>query len=98
MINPIKITPDRLKDTIIEIRYTSSVPFEILVGLFYQNLDDTYTYTNQPISNNNLNFPKDFFLGKELIPREVTLNLAKNNIFFTENFKVRHTYIQTYYL
>ncbi|MBP6234861.1 MAG: TIGR04255 family protein [Saprospiraceae bacterium] len=45
MNHPIKISPDHLKETIVEIRYTSKVPFEVAIGLFFSKLDDSYIYS-----------------------------------------------------
>jgi uncharacterized protein (TIGR04255 family) len=45
MKHPVKISPDHLKETIVEIRYTSKVPFEVAIGLFFSKLDDSYTYS-----------------------------------------------------
>ncbi len=51
---PNKITPDRIHQAIVEIRYESSLPFEILLGMFFNSLDKTYFYTtvNPRVRNN----------------------------------------------
>lgn len=49
---PKKISPDNIKDSIIEIKYLSNTPFEILLGLIFKSIDDTYKYTNRPLSRN----------------------------------------------
>lgn len=47
-----KVIPDHLKDTLVEVRYSSQLPFEIAIGRFFDALDDTYVYIapsfNQP--------------------------------------------------
>ena len=47
-----KIIPDHLKDTLVEVRYSSQIPFELAIGRFFYFLDDTYFYSassfNQP--------------------------------------------------
>ena len=45
---PKKISPDNIREAVVEVRYDSDVPFELLVGLFVEVFDDTYTYTNRP--------------------------------------------------
>lgn len=44
---PKKISPDRIKESFVEVRYESQIPFSALVGIFYSHLDSTYTYTNR---------------------------------------------------
>lgn len=46
---PISISPNNIKDSVIEVRYTSETPFEVLVGLFFKALDDTYYFTTRPV-------------------------------------------------
>lgn len=53
---PKKITPDGIKESIIEVKYTSKLPFEVIIGLLFNALDDTYFYTN--------NNPKSSRLGE----------------------------------
>ena len=48
---PKKITPDRIKDAIVEIRYTSKLPFEVIPGYIFQALDDSYRYMVRPSAN-----------------------------------------------
>ena len=80
---PKKISPDRIKDSIVEVRYTSKIPFEVAVGMFYKSLDDTYTYTNRPI-------------GKQQIPSALRLNLLEKleiqigsrPLFFNDKIKI----------
>jgi uncharacterized protein (TIGR04255 family) len=46
-----KITPDYLRDTIVEIRYQGALPFSLLRGIFYQELSEDYRLLSnlQPI-------------------------------------------------
>lgn len=46
---PKKIYPDNIKDSIVEIRYTPKLPFEIALGFFFQALDDTYMFANRQV-------------------------------------------------
>jgi uncharacterized protein (TIGR04255 family) len=61
---PKKITPDRIRDSIVEVRYNGKVPHEVAIGMFFKSLDDTYTYANRPFGKSSkenipseLNFP-----------------------------------------
>lgn len=45
---PKKITPDRIREAIVEIKYRSRVPFEIVPGYVFRALDDTYRYIMRP--------------------------------------------------
>lgn len=45
---PKKISLDRIKDSIVEIRYSSPLPFEVAFGWFFKYIDNTYNYANRP--------------------------------------------------
>jgi len=79
---PKKISPDNIKDSVVEIRYTSKIPFEVAIGIFYKSLDDTFTYTNRPV-------------GKQQLPNIIPSNLQKLEIqignrplFYNERIKI----------
>lgn len=73
---PVKISPDSIKDSIIEVKYVSPIPFEILVGFIYNALDESYSYTNQPKQvKQNLN--------------EITFNIGGLNLFYTDKLKIQ---------
>src|SRR5579863_7094900 len=46
---PKKISPDNLVEAIIEVKYEAIKPIEVLLGIFFEALDETYYYTNRPI-------------------------------------------------
>jgi len=52
---PKSINPDRLIDAIVEIRYYSRLPLELLIGIFFDSLDDSYNYSNRPTTRVNSN-------------------------------------------
>lgn len=54
MNTPKKISPDRLKDTFVEIRYESKLPFEVVIGSIFHSLDGSYFYTNRQTSKNQV--------------------------------------------
>lgn len=78
---PIKITPDSIRDSIIEIKYSSHIPFEVLVGFIYNALDDSYKYTNQP------NIPT---INQQIAAQQglVEFQLGGQNLFFTDTIKL----------
>lgn len=46
---PVKITPDRIRDSIVQVFFQSSVPTEALVGIFYRPLTKSgWKYANRP--------------------------------------------------
>ena len=61
--NPTKITPDRIKSAIVELKYSSKLPFEVVIGLFYKVLDDTYTYVNRPMQQFKVDEGQEFGFG-----------------------------------
>ena len=48
---PKKIDPDRIKDSIVEVRFTSSLPHEVLLGVIYHHLKQSYSYANNQVSD-----------------------------------------------
>jgi uncharacterized protein (TIGR04255 family) len=49
---PKKILPDRLKDAIVEIHYADFLPSELIPGLLFKALNDSYNYSTTPIHLN----------------------------------------------
>jgi uncharacterized protein (TIGR04255 family) len=73
---PEKITPDRIKDAIVEVRYTASSPFEVNIGLFFKSLDDSYLYIHQAgmvnISNRQTQIsPAQYLFWNEKVKVEI---------------------------
>jgi len=47
---PVKITPDRIRDSIVQVFFQADMPFEPLVGICYTELQkDGWRYANRPI-------------------------------------------------
>ena len=77
---PKKINPDRVKDAIVEVKYYSEIPFEVLVGFIFKSLDDeSFTYLNRPPA---LNIP-------QVSGKLATLSLGNQYIFTTEKIKLQ---------
>ena len=63
---PKKIDPDNLKETVVEIKYLSELPFEILVGIFFNAFDKSFNYTNRPLQQNPMGQGVPGSLGQEI--------------------------------
>jgi uncharacterized protein (TIGR04255 family) len=70
---PKKITPERLKDTIVEVRYSASAPFDILFGQMYLAIKDSFSRT--PNDSRPALLPLDF---SNFFKLEIA---AANNVF-----------------
>ena len=79
---PRKIDPDRIKDSIVEVKFTSLLPYEIYLGQIYQSLDESFKYTNRPaLGHKNIQLPVD-------VPRELKLTFgAPLSLFFNDKIK-----------
>ncbi len=82
MTLPKKITPDRIKQAIVEFRYSSKRPFEVLLGTFFNAMDDTYTYTNRPLPQ-----PKGAILPTEN-SQGITLQFGGKSLFYNDKITV----------
>ena len=80
---PRKITPDRISDSIVEIRYNTNIPFEALIGIFYQAVKDTFRYTNRPLGRQQ--FPISV---PSSLPQEIKLSLGGLSLFHNDKIKV----------
>jgi uncharacterized protein (TIGR04255 family) len=80
---PIKISPDRIKDAFVEVKYTSKVPFEVAVGMFYKSLDETYTYTNRSIGKQQL--PSAFPLN---LSERLEIQIGSRPLFYNDKIKI----------
>lgn len=81
---PKKITPDRIKDSIVEVRYNSKIPFEAIIGILYQSMVPQYTYTNRPLGRQQFPLPVP-----PTISQEITLSLGGVNLFSNDKIKVQ---------
>ena len=80
---PKKISPDNIKDSIIEVRYTSKVPFEVAIGLFYKSLDDTYMYSSRPLTKQQVTNPLPINnLG------QIEIQLSNRPLFYNDKIKI----------
>jgi uncharacterized protein (TIGR04255 family) len=91
---PKLISPDNLKDAIVEVKYAATkTPFEVAIGLFYKSLDDTYTYTNRPVGIPQLpNWPigiSQLPITLPLyLPPELKLTFGGQSFFYNNKIKI----------
>jgi len=86
---PKKISPDSIKSSVVEVRYNSSLVFEVLLGFIYKSLDDSYYYTNRPIPKSQSPINPKNIVGQ---PKENALNieqlfinqLSAQHLFYTD--------------
>jgi uncharacterized protein (TIGR04255 family) len=81
---PKKISPDRIKDSIVEIRYSSNLPYEVIIGLLFQSLDESYTYTNRPLGKQLLSAA-----SPNNLQQEITLSLGGQILFYNDKIKIQ---------
>ena len=72
------ITPNRIRDAIVEIRFNSKFPIEVLIGLIFNALEDSYKYTNRPFET------KTRQNQLPSVSSEITLRLGSTNIFYND--------------
>ena len=74
---------DNIIDAAVEAKYTSKYPFEVLIGLIFNALDESYQYTSRPlkagIATQSFNHP--------FIP--IAMNLGGQSLFYNELISVR---------
>lgn len=80
MLLPKRIEPNRIKDSLVEVRFTSKLPYEIYLGLIYKSLEVNYKYTNRPQNpQKTINLPIDG-------DREIKLSLGSGSSLFYNDF------------
>ena len=76
---PKKITPDSIINAVVEIRYESNTPFELLIGLLAHAFDDSYTYTARPLKPSPMATPI----------QELTLNFGGQSLLYNSKISIR---------
>ena len=79
---PKKITPDRIRDSIVEVRYSSELPYELIIGMFFSALDNSFHYTNRPLEAKPTS-------EAPLINNNLTLRLGSHNLFYNDLIKIQ---------
>lgn len=81
---PKKINPDSIKEAVVEIKYQSTLPFEVLIGIFFNSLDESYTYINRPPQP-----PALFQGGLERPGQELRIRMGNQSIFYTDKISIQ---------
>jgi uncharacterized protein (TIGR04255 family) len=75
---PKKITPDRIRDAIVQVFFSTDIPFNPLVGYLYSVFDELgYMYTNRLPS------------ATERGGTEISIHLTPQHFFFNEHIKIQ---------
>lgn len=82
---PKKITPDRIRESVVQVFFNSHLPFEPLVGYMHRLfLHHGFEYTNRPI--------RQFPINPELMPVDPStfeIALLPQHFFFNEEIKIQ---------
>jgi uncharacterized protein (TIGR04255 family) len=82
---PKKITPDRIRDSIVQVHFTSNIPFEALIGILFKPMNELgFNYTNRHLPKSKGSFPitpagDQFF----------EINIPPQHFFFNEKVKIQ---------
>ena len=82
---PSKITPDNIKEAIVEVRYDSNTTFEVLIGIFFQAFDDSWFYTTRPYQSKASPLPT----VRQNVSQEVTLRIGSESLFYNGKINIR---------
>ncbi|MEP7268217.1 MAG: TIGR04255 family protein [Saprospiraceae bacterium] len=81
---PSKISPNFIKDSLVEVKYFSKIPLEVLVGFIFKALDNSFKYTSQPIPSKKT--PLQQFGN---IPVQLNFNLGTQYLFYTDRIRIQ---------
>jgi uncharacterized protein (TIGR04255 family) len=81
---PKKISPDNIREAVVEVRYISDLSFELLVGIFFAALDESYTYTNIPPRNSAISGP---VVVNER--NEITFQVGVASLFYNDKITIK---------
>jgi uncharacterized protein (TIGR04255 family) len=79
---PKRITPDNIIDAAVEIKYLSNLPFEVLIGIFFNAFDETYRYTSRPLQPNLPFLPFNPALS-------IAFSTSSQPVFYNDHFSIR---------
>lgn len=105
---PKKISPDNLKDSIVEIAFESDVPKELLLGAYFYNLIEDYEYVTSSHQSSRIidnlrveQFEESYFIHKNkkvkinTTPRGITFNCLEKYIGWSDYFSIISHTIKT---
>ncbi len=82
---PKKISPDRIREAIVQVYFHAETPFEPLIGYFYAVLSEFgFSYTNRPVT------PKHFLpAGTQGLPNSFDIIVAPQYFFFNDYIRIQ---------
>src|SRR5688500_9981027 len=80
---PKRITPHSIREAIVEVRYQSKLPFELLLGMFFTSFDDTYIYTDRPLRPAIVN-PAPVNSGQQ-----ISIQIGKPSILYNDKITIQ---------
>jgi uncharacterized protein (TIGR04255 family) len=83
MASPKRITPDSIREAIVEVRYLSPLPHELLPGIFFEGFDNDYTYTDRPLK------PPVMFPGSVNSPQQLSIQIGKPSLMFNKKISIQ---------
>lgn len=83
MALPKRITPDSIREAIVEVRYLSHLPYELLPGIFFEVFDDNYTYTDRPLK------PPAMSPGPVNSPNQLNIQIGKPSLLYNEKISIQ---------
>lgn len=82
---PIKITPDRIRDSIVQVSFNTNYPFEALIGMLYKPLLDLgFIYTNRVLPK-----PRGKSGITAVSEQLFEVNVPPQHFFFNDEVKVQ---------
>jgi uncharacterized protein (TIGR04255 family) len=81
MVLPKKITPDSIVDAVVEIKYLSKMPFEVLIGLFVTAFDNNYIYTTRPVKDPRPGFQANAVPG-------IVINFGGQSLLYNDKISI----------
>lgn len=83
---PSKISPDNIRDSIVEVKYVGKFPFEIIMGYFYQVLQSDFKFANKVPTKRKVTSPTVM----EGVPQEIFFALNNSPVFlYNEKIKIQ---------
>ena len=80
---PKKITPDRIRDSIVQVFIKTEIPFEPLVGYLFGTLSEMgFAYSNELLKQ-----PQKKTVTTQ--PNEIVVNLLPQHLYFNEEIKIQ---------
>lgn len=83
MALPKRITPDSIREAIVEVKYLSPLPHELLPGIFFEAFDKGYTYTDRPLK------PPIMSPGSVNSPQQLNIQIGKPSLLYNKKISIQ---------